>query len=413
MVERHPSLIILEGSGEYFPALIAAIDRARETIYLESYLIHDDPDTRAILDALIVARHRGVAVFLLLDGFGSVESATWAKNLLSPAGVEVELYRPGVRWLAPETWRRLHRKLALIDETIGFVGGINLIGDYFDESGGRLEYPRFDFTIQVTSSRVLRAISHEMRRTWWRVSLRNNLRGSVGRLLEAGQREAELVRVREAWRKTRRHLRWRGPPVRRGVSSRVRLLLRDNLRFRRKIERWYHWRILLAQREILIANAYFIPSYRFRAGLIKAAARGVRVRLLIQGNSDQWWTHWATQALVEELHAAGVEIYYYLPSVLHAKVAVIDDAITVGSSNIDPFSLMLSLEANLVAEDAGLASHLRERLESAIAHANRPETARVARRSPFKLLVRRMVLTTALMALRVFAGFSRTGYEVH
>jgi len=413
MVEIRSSLAILEGSREFFPALIAAIDRAQETIYLESYLIRDDTDTRAVLDALIAARQRGVAVFLLLDGFGSVDAATWVKTLLVPAGVEVEFYRPGIRWLAPKTWRRLHRKLALIDETIGFVGGINLVGDYFDETKGRLEHPRLDFAVQVTTFRALRAISHVMRRTWWRVSLRNTLRGSVGRLLETDQRDAEMGRVREAWRKTRRHLRWRGPPVRKSASFRARLLLRDNLRFRRKIEQWYLWRILLAQREILIANAYFVPTYRFRAGLIKAAARGVRVRLLIQGNSDQWWTHWATQALIEELHTAGVEIYYYLPGILHAKVAVIDDAITVGSSNIDPFSLMLSLEANLVAEDTIIASHLRERLESAIGQAIRLETVSVTPRGALRSVIRKIALTMVLMALRIFASFSRTGYEVH
>ena len=90
MVEIRSSLAILEGSREFFPALIAAIDRAQETIYLESYLIRDDTDTRAVLDALIAARQRGVAVFLLLDGFGSVDAATWVKTLLVPAGVEVE-----------------------------------------------------------------------------------------------------------------------------------------------------------------------------------------------------------------------------------------------------------------------------------------------------------------------------------
>lgn len=407
------SLELLQGADEYFPALIQAIESSESSVYLESYLIHDDPPTQQVLEALIQARQRGVQVHVLLDGYGAGAHADWARSRLEPHGIHVEFYRPGVRWLAPRTWRRLHRKLAVIDEQCGFVGGINLIGDRFDLGHRQIPQPRFDFAVVSRSSRVVAAISGTMRRLWWRVQLRNDLRrGLLGRLLQANQRRAELVRIRETWRRTRRHLRQRGLRPVKNATHRVRLLLRDNLRHRRSIERWYLWKIRLAQHQILIANAYFLPTFRFRQALMQAARRGVRVRLLIQGNVDQWWTHWASQALVDELTDANIEIYRYTPSFLHAKVAVIDEAMTVGSSNIDPFSLMMSLEANLVAEDPGAVALLRSRLEHAIEHFSVLQSAVVARRGPFRSLARRAALTLALMLLRMFVAVSGTGFRV-
>ncbi len=404
---------LLKGASEYFPALIQAIDQAQSSVYIESYLIHNDPPTQEVLQALIRARARMVNVYLMLDGFGSQDQLAWVKQELLPHGVQLEVYRPGVKWLAPQTWRRLHRKLAVIDERIGFVGGVNLIGDGYDIARGILAQPRLDFAVRVTSLRVVDAISRVVRRLFWRVSLRAVFRGDLRRFLQADQRNEEFYKVRDAWRRSRRHLRARRPPLRFNVSlRRARLLLRNNVRFRRGIERWYLWRIRQARHEVLIANAYFVPTLRFRKALIEAAARGVRIRLLIQGNSDQWWTHWATQALIEELVEAGVEVYQYMTSFLHAKVAVIDQAVTVGSSNIDPFSLMMSLEANIVAQEPALAKRLREEIELAINMSSRRAWPSSVRKSPFRAMARRIALTFSLMALRAFIAFSRTKFQV-
>jgi cardiolipin synthase A/B len=402
---------ILQGAGQYFPALVDEIDRAQYAIYIESYLIHDDPPTNQVLSALARATSRGVRVHLVLDGFGAASAIGWIQQWAAISGVQIEIYRPGVRWLAPKTWRRIHRKLVMIDERLGFIGGINLIGDHFDIAHGKLSAPRLDFAVKVSSARVVHAMSQVMRRLWWRTSLRNTLRGSLGRLLEADHRAAEMKRVRQIWRSTRHHLRWRGPPTRKQGFRRARLLLRDNLRHRRNIERWYLWKIRLAKRDILIANAYFVPTYRFRRALIQASERGVRVRLLLQGHSDQWWTHWATRALIGELVAAGIEIYEYTDSFLHAKAAVIDDAMTVGSSNIDPFSLMLSLEANLVADDAAAAAALRSRLDSAISRCTRRKPVPVLR-GPLRAVARAFAITVSLAALRIFVAFSGTGFRI-
>lgn len=129
-------------------------------------------------------------------------------------------------------------------------------------------------------------------------------------------------------------------------------LVRDNFRHRRDIEAAYMRAIEQAESEIILAHAYFLPGLDFRHALIRAAGRGVRVVLLLQGRVEYFVQHYASQVLYGNFLDAGVEIYEYRKSFLHAKVAVIDGHwATVGSSNLDPFSLLLSREANVVVDD--------------------------------------------------------------
>jgi cardiolipin synthase len=142
---------------------------------------------------------------------------------------------------------------------------------------------------------------------------------------------------------------------------------RDNISHRRDIEREYLAAILGARKEILIANAYFFPGRRFRRALLRARRRGISVRLLLQGRQEYLLQHYATRALYGTLLDAGVELFEYKKSFLHAKVAVVDgEWATVGSSNIDPFSLLLAREANVFVRNADFAAALRESLEEAI-----------------------------------------------
>jgi cardiolipin synthase len=165
-------------------------------------------------------------------------------------------------------------------------------------------------------------------------------------------------------------------------DMRAALLLRDNVRHRRTIERAYLEAFDSARQDILIANAYFLPGRRFREALRALAQRGVRVRLLLQGRVEYRLQHYAQQALYGQLLAAGVQIHEYLPSYLHAKVAVVDSHwATVGSSNIDPFSLLLAREANVAVHDPDFVSQLRSQLEQAIAADSVPiDAATFARR---------------------------------
>ena len=347
-------ITLLEGGGQYFPALIDCIDTARDEVLLETYIFADDRSGRRVARALARAADRGVRVTCVVDGFGTATLSGEVAEVLSGEAVRVEIFRPENRRFAldRQRLRRLHRKMVVIDGQIAFIGGINMLDDWFDPNHGELDAPRFDFAVRVRGPLVANA-HLAMRRLWWELHLINR---------SLGRRRA-LPNV------PRERFAWPSPVTSRiaeAGSLRAMLMLRDNVRYRRSIERWYLRAIGRSRREILIANAYFLPGVRFRRALRRAAGRGVRVRLLLQGRVEYRLQHLATQALYERLLREGIEIYEYQQSFLHAKVAVIDDQATIGSSNIDPFSLLLARESNVVVDDAGFAAMLKERLERAI-----------------------------------------------
>lgn len=397
-------LALLQGAVEMFPALVRDVDAAQRLIRIESYILNDDPETRILIASLERAVRRGVEVQLLLDGFGGQFGLRALGQVLAAGGISVRLFRPGVTLFSPRTWRRLHRKMVLIDERVGYVGGINLLGDWHDPHHGALEAPRFDFAVRIEDLGVTRAMRRAMQRLWWRVSWHGLL----------NPRRLSRADLREAWRGLRKTLRGSLRPTIRSGSLRVRLLLRDNIRHRRVIERAIRAAISQSRHEVLIAMAYFIPSARMRRLLIEAAARGVRVRILLQGRVEYWWSTWAERALAEELIAAGVEVYEFTHSFLHAKVVIADDWTTVGSSNMDPFSMLLSLEANVAVQDHRFAERLRSRIEWAM---STPQARRVTARlmvpsGPLawpRRGLRRLGIAVASLAIRLFLAFSQSG----
>jgi cardiolipin synthase len=387
-------VLLLQSGAEFFPALVAAIDAAVAEVWLETYIFAGDAAGLRVADALAHAAGRGVAVRLLIDGYGTRELPQDIAQRLERAGVQREVYAPMGRWLTldRERLRRLHRKQAAVDGRIAFVGGINVLDDLQDPNHGALEHPRLDYAVRL-SGPVAASVQAAMGRLWGQVSAARAPLRALG---------LERPRSEPSRGLPSRGLPSRGDPPRsdpprgapqpngRRVPADVRamLVLRDNLANRRAIERAYLKALGGARREVLIANAYFFPGRRFRRALAEAARRGVRVRLLLQGRAEYVLPHLATQALYEPLLGAGVEIVEYHRSFMHAKVAVIDDWATVGSSNIDPFSLLLAREANVVVVDAGFAATLRERLLASMAeggravlpeeHARRPWTRRLA-----------------------------------
>jgi len=329
-------ITLLRNGTEYFPALRAAIAAARAEIYLECYIFAADVTGLSIAEALQAAAARGVAVHVLVDGWG-------AKNFLSPylidslraAGVKFAKYRPEVApWqFRTRRLRRLHRKLVSIDAEVAFVGGINIIDD-MNTPGHKP--PRIDFAVRVEGP-IVPAVVYTMRYLWSFIQF--------AQMKDAGDALFQLPPP---------------PPAHRAGDQTGKLVIRDNLRNRREIEQAYLAAIHNARSEILIANAYFLPGVRFRHALAAAAERGVHVILLLQGRVEYVLLHYASRALYGQLLAAGVEIHEHHQSFLHAKVAVIDRRwATVGSSNIDPFSLMMSREANIVVRNADFAEELR------------------------------------------------------
>ncbi|MEQ1629299.1 MAG: cardiolipin synthase ClsB [Gallionella sp.] len=335
-------LTLLQNGEQFFPSLCADIAAAQLSVSLETYIFAADKIGRQVTLALQAAALRGVSVRLMLDGYGSAElPAEWVDEL-RVAGVEVLWFRKEISpfTLRPNRMRRLrrlHRKLAVIDATVAYVGGINIIDDVPVEAD--FTAPRLDYTVRVQGEMV-RVIQAPMLHLWSVVSWA---------LL---QRRSRLAR-KEAARLPR--------------TPELSLLLRDNLRHRRDIELAYLTAVAKAQHEIIIANAYFLPGRIFRRALLQARRRGVRVVLLLQGRVEYRIQHFATRALYGKLLEGGIEIHEYQASHMHAKVAVIDGVwATVGSSNIDPLSLLLAREANLLVRDSSFAQGLRDSLNQAI-----------------------------------------------
>jgi cardiolipin synthase len=338
-------LTLLESGRDYFPALEAACDAALEEIHLETYLFEDDVAGQRIGAALMRAARRGVATHLLVDGFGSKRLSATLVRALEQAGVKVLVYRPEIAALRfqRQRLRRLHRKIAVIDARIAFVGGINIIDDM--HTPGHTP-PRFDYAVELEGP-VLEHVHAAAKRLWIIVQL---TQFGTGWPDEGGP----------------------DPDTRsRGIQSAA-FLVRDNLWHRNDIEEAYLEAIGRARSEIVIASSYFFPGLSFRHALAQAAARGVRVRLLLQGRVEYRLLHYASRALYGSLLDAGIEIHEYHKSFLHAKVAVIDRAwATVGSSNIDPFSLLMAREANVVVDDERFAGELRASLERALTEGSR------------------------------------------
>jgi cardiolipin synthase len=334
-------ITLLKAGAEYFPALMAACDAASSEIHLQTYIFQDDRSGQQVAAALMRAARRGVAVYVLMDGFGSKELSAGFLLKLQEVGVRVLKYRPQI----PTPWRfrrsqlhRLHHKIAVVDAHIAFVGGINVVDDM--DTPHQVP-PRFDYAVKIEGP--LLAEIHSVAVRLWNLVAWTQLRPYVL------PRSTAPVSVMSCG------------------TQRAAFVIRNNLRHRNDIESAYLEAIANAKREIVIANAYFFPGRNFRRALHQAAARGVRIVLLLQARVEYVLLYYASRALYRQFFNAGIEIYEYRRSFLHAKVAVIDDQwATVGSSNIDPMSLLLAREANVVIDDAGFARGLKGSLSEAM-----------------------------------------------
>ncbi len=333
-------ITLLKNGTEFFPALIGAIDAAIVDIRIEMYIFCDDATGQRVADALIRAARRGVAVRLMIDGVGSRGTPEAFFDRMREGGIRLLVFRPDRRafHFSKARLRRNHRKIVLVDGKVGFVGGINLIDDLNESLS---EHPRYDYAVQAEGP-VLAQIYPVVHQLWLWVTLQQSRR--------ALPREHAL----------------RVDPAPAGTQQAM-LVVRDNFRHRRSIEHMYVYAIRHAKIRVLLVCPYFLPGRRLRRAIIDAAGRGVEVTILLQGRADYRLLQMATRALYGKFLGAGIRIYEYQRSMLHGKVATIDDQwATVGSSNLDPFSLFLNREANLLVMDQPFARQLRESVDEEI-----------------------------------------------
>ena len=352
------NLRLYQGGRAYFAALIEAIDSAVFWVQLETYLFDIFGVGADVASALIRAAQRGVVVQVLVDGIGSSQLPKEWREKIVEAGVQWCVYSPlasGWAILQPLSWRRLHRKLCVVDQRLMFCGGINVLDDLYDPNHGALEEPRFDFAVSCTGALAIDA-AEAVTLLWWRVQAgysarQRNLSTAWEEFKAAGYGGRTVDALLPA------------SPLRANGNTPVAhaaLVLRDNLRNRSSIEKSYLKAIGQARHDIVIANAYFLPGGKLRRALISAARRGVKVTVLLQGRYEYFMQYHAGRPVFDALLQEGIEIHAYAKSYLHAKVAVVDGHwATVGSSNLDPLSLLLAREANVVIEGAAFANELR------------------------------------------------------
>ncbi|WP_288379318.1 cardiolipin synthase ClsB [uncultured Massilia sp.] len=333
---------LLESGTAYFPALIAALDAAEHDVLFETYIFAEDPTGETVRDALVRAAQRGVKVRVLVDWIGTEHGPSQRLGaIFAEGGVHYRVFNPWCkRGIA-----RSHRKIAVIDREVAFVGGINVNDDWLCDHAEhqRLAAPRWDFTVRVAGP-LVDHIHDEAQGQWLR----------AGRL-KLRQRIELFKEMRKEPRQTCE------------FPARAAFVVRDNLRNRSTIQRAYLQALGRAKHSVLLATPYFAPGRKFRKALAHAARRGVQVTLLI-GVGEFQIQDAVAHSFYPKLLAEGINVVEYRKTQLHAKVAVVDDDwATVGSSNCDGLSLFLNQEANVVVLDERFAATMRAHIERGIA----------------------------------------------
>jgi len=330
---------LLKNGKEYFTAVIQSIKQAKQSIFVEAYIFSHDATGEKILTALKEAAKKGIKVYLLLDGFGSRDLSQKIIDEIKASRIHFLFYHPKISpyQMKRISLRRLHRKMFLMDHKVAFVGGINIIDDMNVPNG---KAPRIDYAAQLRGP-VVPLISRSMVKLWKRVSWSHLENSNIPK-----HNPKEIPEYPN--------------------GKKLNFIERDNFRHRRDIEKAYLHAIQNAKHDILIANAYFIPGKKFEKALIEASRRGVAVTLLLKGEMDYFLSN-ATRAFYGKFLKEGISIFEYTKSFMHSKVAVIDSTwSTVGSSNIDPFSLLLAREANIFIVDKSFASQLKKNIQDDI-----------------------------------------------
>ncbi len=333
MAKRNCFRLLINGE-QFFPRVSQIINEAQEEVFLETFILFDDKVGRALRETLINAARRGVSIDVTVDGYGSDGLSKEFIQGLTQAGVRFHIFDPQPRLfgIRANIFRRMHRKIVSADGKVAVLGGINFSAQHLLDYGPEAKQ---DYAVEV-----LGPLAQEVHQF------------AKDALIEPGKAG------RRRWTRV-----VRAAPIPE-FGSNGRLVIRDNDWHPNDIEQAYKAGIQSAQKDIIIANGYFFPGYRLLRDIAQAARRGVQIRLIVQGEPDMQIARKAPRWLYHYLDDAGVKLYEYCRRPLHGKVACIDDAwSTIGSSNLDPFSLALNLEANIFAHDEALTTDLRAALE--------------------------------------------------
>ncbi|WP_141620075.1 phosphatidylserine/phosphatidylglycerophosphate/cardiolipin synthase family protein [Myxococcus sp. AB036A] len=348
---REERVTLLDGGTEAYPRMLEAFATAQVRVHLEVYTFERDGIGARFLEALVAAAHRGVAVKVVVDGWGSIGASRHLTQTLEAAGAKVRVYNPLTSLCTGRSWRN-HRKILLVDDSVAFLGGIN-IGDAYAANGNQPGWA--DLALE----------------------LRGDICQQLGATLHAGASALE--------------------------SGAVKLFL-SGFAGGHRLRKRYLQAIDGAQREVVLAHAYFLPDKGFMRALKRASRRGVTVRLMLAGRSDVVFARAATMRLYRDFLRAGVSIHEWTDSTLHAKAALVDGKkLLVGSFNLDPLSLV-NLETLVEVEEPGAAAQAQRWLDKHLRGSRRVYLEDCARSGLQQWLLDIVGLAVARLAER-FASF--------
>ena len=342
--------LLINGEA-FFPRMCECIAEAKTEILIETFILAEDKVGYQVRDALVAAAKRGVRVDITVDDYGTFDLSKEFVDKLINAGVKLHIFdpQPNFRGIRFNFFRRLHRKLVVIDNNVAFIGGINLSADHLSDFGPKAKQ---DYTVELHGPIVA-----DIHKT------------CIDLLLRASTKEDARI--------YRNYSKQPAPEASGNVQTL--LSIRDNQKHKNDIQRQYLLAIRLAKHRIVIANAYFFPSYRILRELRRAARRGVDVTLILQGQPDMPWVSMLSGMLYSYLMRAGVKIHEYCKRPLHGKVALMDEEwATVGSSNLDPLSLSLNLEANVIIHDTNFNQQLYDHFQELTQSSCKPVNIKVA-----------------------------------
>jgi len=332
---------LLIDSTEFYPRMLAAIHSAHQYILLEMYLVESGDVTKHFIQALLAAANRGIKIYLLLDDYGSIGLKQRDRKQLTHPNILIVYYNPLgshntlyniYRIVWRQSYRSLyrnHRKLLLVDGKIAFVGGAGLTDKF-----APIHHPekRWRETMMAILGPTLIDWQQLFLDSWNKYS---NEQLTLPEITAIPFNNGQLSRVtvNEAYR-------WHG------------------------IQRSLIKRLHNAQNQIWFATAYFVPSWRIRRKLKRAAKAGVDVRLLLPGPiTDHPGVRYVSHRYYSELLKSGVRIFEFQPRFIHAKTVLCDNWITIGSSNFDRWNFQWNLEANLETENKELATRVKRMFE--------------------------------------------------
>jgi cardiolipin synthase len=364
-VLRGSSARILQNGNAFFPAMLEAIRNAKETVNFQCYIWESGEVSDQFIEAFSDAARRGVEVRVLIDGFGAIKFKNEDRERLRTAGVKLEFFRP-LRWYnMVRVFKRSHQRAITIDGKVGFTGGA-AVADKWVGNADSPEHWRDSMTM-VTGSLV----------SGVQTAFGNDWVYCCGEIL-AGPRFFPQP-------PTGPDETGGSPPLGFAIVSSP-----SNAEQPIRICHWLGFRA--ARRRLYISNSYFIPDKRLRKAVMDRARAGVDVRILVPGSkTDAVPVRLAGQTHYEELMRAGVRVYEYQPTMMHAKVVVIDGIWSVvGSANMDERSMELNEENVLAIRDAGLAAEIEQGLLEDFEKSVEFELERWSRRSLFHRLLERV-----------------------